>query len=137
VNLHIDTSQLLVGLPNVENRAQEEAQSQQLDHNLKQSKSPHKIFGSKCEVQTRNASLLGNNHPSVEQKVEVFKKQAKCRESRWNDDRKQISDQVIILQSVRVSSRKSSVGTGSAKKIFHFHEKTNCLKNIFKTHLSV
>jgi hypothetical protein len=73
VNLHINTPQLLVGLPNVENRAQEEAQSHQLDHNLKQSKSLHKIFSSISKVQTRNASLLGNNHPNIDQKIEVFK----------------------------------------------------------------
>jgi hypothetical protein len=115
VDLHINTFKLLVGLPNVENRAQEEAQSHHLDHNLKQSKSLQEIFSSSGKMGSRIASLIGNNNPNVDQIIEDFKQKAKYCKTRWNDYRQQVSDQVIILQSVRVPATKSSVGTFSEK----------------------
>jgi hypothetical protein len=95
--MHFQILELSIGPPNIKNRPQKEHQSQQFDDNFKQSKRPHKDLSFISKVQTRNGPLFSNINPSLQYKMEIFRKIAKGRETDWNYNWKQISHQIIVL----------------------------------------
>ncbi len=121
MNLYIRISKLPIWLPNIKQRANKEAQSQQFDNHFKKPKSFVINFNALCEVETRTNSLDYSSQKTWSKLRVVVNMWRDCG-NYWNDYWQQISNQFVIFQSFWASSWKLSVGSWSRIMLFFLNK---------------
>jgi hypothetical protein len=107
----------VVGLPEIEQSPEEEAQSYRFYDDFKKSKRFVELLGFVCKVKIMNHSLHEDSKQRLLEKLDVVRKITCEDENYWNDYRKKISDPIIIFQSFWVSFCQLPIGCRSGKVI--------------------
>jgi hypothetical protein len=87
VNSHVKTSQFLVGLPEIKQSPEEEAQSYRFNDDFKKPKRFVEILGFVSKVKMMKQSLLEHSSQRFHNKIPVASKNACEEENYWNEYR--------------------------------------------------